>query len=79
MQPQHVAALDRVLELTLLLNEDMNASFERDGLETSGLVVRRPHPTDRRATLVTFTDAGSRIAAEMAAARSSSQPGCSAG
>ncbi|HEX4901767.1 MAG TPA: MarR family transcriptional regulator [Acidimicrobiales bacterium] len=37
-----------------------------DGLESSGLVARRPHPTDRRSTLVTFTDAGARIADEMA-------------
>jgi DNA-binding MarR family transcriptional regulator len=29
-----------------------------DGLETDGLVVRSPHPSDRRATLVALTDAG---------------------
>ncbi len=98
-------ALDQVIELTLLLTDDMNRSYERDGLtparahllwvlrggpstqraladalrvsprnitglvdglEASGLVVRRPHPTDRRATLVGFTDDGARLAAEMA-------------
>lgn len=40
-----------------------------DGLEESGLVVRRPHPTDRRSTLVTFTEAGARLAAQMAAGK----------
>jgi DNA-binding MarR family transcriptional regulator len=29
-----------------------------DGLERSGLAVRSPHPTDRRTTLATITDAG---------------------
>ncbi|HEX7188261.1 MAG TPA: MarR family transcriptional regulator [Actinomycetes bacterium] len=105
MDPRQEHALDQVLELTLLLTDDMNRSFERDGLtparahllwvlrggpstqraladalrvsprnitglvdglEASGLVVRRPHPTDRRATLVGFTDDGARLAAEMA-------------
>ena len=37
-----------------------------DGLEESGLVVRQPHPTDRRSTLVVFTERGTRIAEEMA-------------
>ena len=37
-----------------------------DGLEAAGLVVRQPHPTDRRSSLVTFTEAGARIAEEMA-------------
>lgn len=37
-----------------------------DGLEAAGLVTRRPHPTDRRSSLVTFTEAGARIAEEMA-------------
>jgi DNA-binding MarR family transcriptional regulator len=36
-----------------------------DGLEASGLVDRRPHPTDRRATLVTLTGAGSAVVASM--------------
>jgi DNA-binding MarR family transcriptional regulator len=99
-------ALDQVLELTVLLAEDMDRSFERDGLtparahllwvlhgrgpstqrmladdlrvsprnvtglvdglESSGLVARGPHPSDRRATLVALTDEGARIAGEMA-------------
>jgi DNA-binding MarR family transcriptional regulator len=36
-----------------------------DALETAGLVERRAHPTDRRATLVTLTDAGAELAAPM--------------
>lgn len=34
-----------------------------DALETTGFVRRVPHPQDRRATLVTFTEHGARIAA----------------
>lgn len=92
------AALDRVLELVVLLNDDMTTSLARDGLTTSrahllwelvqrgpstqatlaeamgvsprnitglvdalvgtGFVTREPHPTDRRATLVSFTEHG---------------------
>jgi DNA-binding MarR family transcriptional regulator len=92
------AALDRVLELTVLLNRDMTDSLARegltesrahllwqlqqrgpctqatlaadlhvtpraitalvDGLEASGFVTREPHPSDRRAILVTFTERG---------------------
>jgi DNA-binding MarR family transcriptional regulator len=33
-------------------------------LEGAGLVVRRPHPTDRRTVLVEITDAGRTLAAE---------------
>ena len=36
-----------------------------DALEAAGLVERRAHPTDRRATLVTPTDAGAQVAAAM--------------
>jgi DNA-binding MarR family transcriptional regulator len=32
-----------------------------DALVDGGLVTREPHPTDRRATLVTFTSAGKRL------------------
>ena len=35
-----------------------------DALQTAGLVARGPHPTDRRATLVTLTDAGTTLAAD---------------
>ena len=92
------AALDRVLELTVLVGRDMADSLARegltdsrahllwqlqqrgpctqrtlaadlhvtpraitalvDGLVTTGFVTREPHPSDRRATLVTFTERG---------------------
>ena len=95
-------ALDRVLELVVLLNEDMTRSLARDGLTVSrahvlwelrrrgpatqkaladalevsprtitglvdalaatGFVTRQPHPTDRRAILVTFTEHGAKTA-----------------
>lgn len=38
-----------------------------DALETAGLVARGPHPTDRRATLVSLTDRGTAAAARMQA------------
>lgn len=34
-----------------------------DGLESTGFVVRAPHPTDRRATLITLTEQGTTTAA----------------
>src|SRR3954447_17222886 len=34
-----------------------------DALEETGFVTREPHPTDRRTTLVSFTEAGARTAA----------------
>ncbi|MCI0689909.1 MAG: MarR family transcriptional regulator [Sporichthyaceae bacterium] len=36
-----------------------------DGLVATGFVTRQPHPTDRRATLVTFTAHGTAIVAAM--------------
>jgi DNA-binding MarR family transcriptional regulator len=38
-----------------------------DALEAAGLVARGPHPTDRRATLVSLTDQGQAAAARMQA------------
>jgi DNA-binding MarR family transcriptional regulator len=35
-----------------------------DAMEEAGLVVRRPHPTDRRATLVELSPAGARAATQ---------------
>ena len=101
----HGAALEQLLELTVLLNDDMTRSLERDGLTVSrahllwelhhrgpstqrvlaqalsvsprnitglvdglvatGFVTRQPHPTDRRATLVTFTERGARAARQL--------------
>ena len=103
----YAAALDRVLELALLVNDDMTRSLARDGLTparahllwelrqrgpstqrvladalhvsprnvtglvdalvVTGFVTREPHPTDRRATLVSFTDQGAAAAAALAA------------
>lgn len=36
-----------------------------DGLSASGHVVREPHPTDRRATLVSLTETGRRAVQEL--------------
>src|SRR2546430_15486 len=104
MRPERwEAALDRVLELTVLLGRDMTDSLARegltesrahllwqlqqrgpctqrtlaadlhvtpraitalvDGLAATGFVTRELHPSDRRATLVTFTERG-RITAQ---------------
>lgn len=100
-----VSALDRMLELVVLLHEDATTSLARDGLTVAraavlwrlrdrgpstqralaealdvsprnvtglvdglvatGFVTREPHPTDRRATLVTFTDRGRRVVDDM--------------
>ena len=97
---------DRLLEIALLIQEDLAASFATTGLTTSrthllwvlhhsgpsnqqtlaaalsvsprnvtglvdalesgGFVERRPHPSDRRATLVTLTERGTATMAEMA-------------
>jgi DNA-binding MarR family transcriptional regulator len=38
-----------------------------DAVEAGGLVARRPHPTDRRATLVTLAERGRRAASRMEA------------
>src|SRR5918997_5303590 len=102
---KYEAALDRVLELVSLLNEDMAHSFARDGLTgprahllwelhhrgpstqrtladalrvsarnitglvdglvDTGFVTREPHPTDRRATLVSLSEHGASALAEM--------------
>jgi DNA-binding MarR family transcriptional regulator len=37
-----------------------------DALESAGLANRAPHPTDRRATVVSLTDAGARAATALA-------------
>lgn len=99
------AALDRLLEVTVLLGRDMTASLAAsgltvarttllwqlraagpstqraladslgvsarnvtglvDGLAAAGLVTREPHPTDRRATLVTPTARGEELLEEL--------------
>ncbi|MGY1733942.1 MarR family winged helix-turn-helix transcriptional regulator [Geodermatophilus sp. SYSU D01045] len=107
MGDARVAALDRVLEVTVLLGRDLTTSLAAegltvarttllwrlrtagpstqraladalgvsarnvtglvDGLAEAGLVTREPHPTDRRATLVTPTARAERLLEEMAA------------
>lgn len=102
---RRIDALNRVLELVVLLDHDMTRSLANDGLTTSrahalmeivsrgpctqraladalevsarnvtglvdglvetGFVTREPHPTDRRATLVTLTAKGKRIATKL--------------
>src|SRR5262249_27509713 len=56
--PTTQRALSRVLECT-----PRNVTSLVDALEAVGLVMRRPHPTDRRATLVALTEQGERAAA----------------
>jgi DNA-binding MarR family transcriptional regulator len=103
---QWTGALDRLLELTVLIDADMTRSLAAkgltparthllwelgrrgpstqrvladaldvsarnvtglvDALEATGFVVRRPHPEDRRATLVTLTERGGAVFDEMA-------------
>lgn len=105
-ESQHGAALDRILELVVLLNDDMTRRLARDGLTVSrahvlwelgrrgpmtqkdlagtlrvsartvtglidglvatGFVTREPHPADRRAFLVTFTEHGADTVRAMA-------------
>jgi DNA-binding MarR family transcriptional regulator len=107
MSEARIAALDRVLEVTVLLGRDMTTSLAAagltvaratllwrlrdtgpstqraladalgvsarnvtglvDGLAEAGLVTREPHPTDRRAALVTLTAHAEAVLAEMAA------------
>lgn len=98
---RQIAALDRILHLVVVLNDDMAQRMTLDGLTVSrahllwelrqrgpttqrtladalkvsartvtglidglvatGFVTREPHPTDRRATHVTFTEHGARV------------------
>src|SRR3712207_6566916 len=102
-------AIDRVLELTVLLSADMerdlaarglttarthllweahrrgpctqgtlagalgvsprNVTGLVDGLVATGFVTRERHPTDRRATLVTLTERGAQVAADLVEGR----------
>lgn len=102
---QHGAALGKLLQLSMLINEDMEHGLARvgltpsratlvwellhrgpstqrtladaldmsprnvtglvDALSDSGFVTREPHPEDRRAILVSFTDRGVRVAEQL--------------
>lgn len=104
-QVDRVSALDRVLELAVLVNADMSRGLAERGLTESrthllwellqrgpstqraladalrvsprnitglvdalvatGFVSREPHPTDRRATLVQFTEQGAEVARKL--------------
>ena len=103
--PKRTDALDKTLELVVLLGEDMTQSLARDGLSVpraklvwllhhggpqtqaalaaalhvtprnvtglvdalvaGGYVERSPHPTDRRALLVSLTEHGGSVLADM--------------
>lgn len=58
--PSTQQALALALEVT-----PRNVTGLVDGLSASGHVVREPHPTDRRATLVSLTAAGRRAVREL--------------
>jgi len=60
MGPSNQRALADVLRVT-----PRNVTGLVDGLEGAGLVVRSPHPEDRRASLVSLTDAGAELAASL--------------
>ena len=47
-----------------LLVHATTATLATDRLESRGLIERKPHPTDRRATLVSITKEGRRFVAE---------------
>jgi DNA-binding MarR family transcriptional regulator len=110
IEERHRVALDRILELVVVIDDDLSRSLARDGLTTSrahllwelrrrgpstqraladalevsartvtglvdgleatGFVTREPHPTDRRATLVTFTALGDKTVSALAAGQS---------
>jgi DNA-binding MarR family transcriptional regulator len=61
MGPSNQRALADALRVT-----PRNVTGLVDALEESGLVVRSPHPDDRRATLVSLTGAGARAANALA-------------
>jgi DNA-binding MarR family transcriptional regulator len=60
--PQTMRALSDGLGVT-----PRNVTALVDALEADGLVERRPHPTDRRATLVALTDAGDAVCGQQLA------------
>lgn len=59
--PQSMVDLAGALSVT-----KRNVTTLVDGLETAGLAARRPHPTDRRSTLVELTAEGAALAAQAA-------------
>ena len=61
--PSKMNELSTVLDVT-----PRNVTKLVDGLEAEGLVARHPHPSDRRATLVSLTDRGALVGKESAMA-----------
>lgn len=59
--PSTQQSLARALDVT-----PRNVTGLVDGLVASGHVTREPHPGDRRATLVTLTEVGTRTVADLA-------------
>ncbi|AOT60304.1 hypothetical protein K701_29735 [Streptomyces fradiae ATCC 10745 = DSM 40063] len=54
--------------------EASNAGYVVDRMAQQGLITRRPHPTDRRAKLITLTDAGASCRRNVLAALSEETP-----
>ncbi|MGY1762043.1 MarR family winged helix-turn-helix transcriptional regulator [Geodermatophilus sp. SYSU D00779] len=78
LSPHHVRALRvvtdrsgvRLSELAEALHIAPRSATEvADALQARGLVERTPHPSDRRAVVLTPTEEGRRVQAEIAAAR----------
>jgi DNA-binding MarR family transcriptional regulator len=62
---QHSGPSNQQTLATALSVSPRNVTGLVDALEDGGYVVRRPHPTDRRATLVTLTEQGRQTMAGM--------------
>ncbi|MEC4020277.1 MarR family winged helix-turn-helix transcriptional regulator [Streptomyces sp. H27-D2] len=69
--PQAIALRELTGPLTMrelagrMTCEPSNATFVVDRLESQGLVVREPHPTDRRAKQLVLTPAGAELRAQL--------------
>ena len=78
LSPHHARALRVVTDRAGMRLSDLaealhiaprSATEVADALQARGLVERRPDPTDRRAVVLTPTEEGRRVQAEIAAAR----------
>ncbi len=63
---EHGAMTQRELSRALHCSPP-NVTSLLDALETAGFASRQPHPTDRRATIATLTELGTRTAAQWSA------------
>lgn len=61
---RHGPCTQRVLAEALSVSP-RNITGLVDALTSTGFVVREPHPTDRRATMIRFTDHGARLVTQM--------------